>query len=61
MCKKDDCKKTATFNFVGLKPKYCGTCKEHDMVNVITSKCINDGCKKQRGRNGESEEQILYI
>jgi len=43
-CKGDDCKgnkKVATFNYTGLKAKYCSKCKEEGMVDVIHQKCIN--------------------
>ena len=42
-CKGIDCigkKKFASFNFAGLKPKYCFNCKLPDMVNVVSPKCI---------------------
>ena len=48
-CKGDDCKgkkKIASFNFTGLKPKYCCECKEDGMVDVKNLKCIK--CKTKR-------------
>jgi hypothetical protein len=60
MCKGDKCKKTATFNFVGLKALYCGTCKEDDMVNVRSAKCIGEGCNQIASFNFEGKKNLLY-
>ncbi len=61
-CKGDDCKgekKTATFNFTGLKPKYCGNCKEDGMVDVYNPKCITCNLK-QPNFNFPTESKGLY-
>ena len=60
MCKKDTCKKTASFNFIGLKAKYCGSCKEPNMLNVRHMVCVEDGCKFIPGFNTEGEKKPLY-
>jgi hypothetical protein len=33
-----------SFNFKGLKPIYCASCRKVDMVNVKHDSCKNDGC-----------------
>jgi hypothetical protein len=61
-CKGDDCKgekKRASFNFAGLKPEYCRNCKETNMINVLSPKCII--CKdKQPTFNLPTESKPLY-
>ena len=46
-CKGDDCKgkkKRASYNFAGMKPKYCNNCKLPDMIDVVSRpKCTE--CK----------------
>jgi hypothetical protein len=34
----------SSFNFKGLKPQYCSSCKTQDMINVKHVSCKNDGC-----------------
>jgi hypothetical protein len=58
MCKKDNCQTTASYNFLGMKPEYCGTCKEDDMVNLRSKTCLE--CKKQPTYNREGETNALY-
>ena len=60
MCKGNDCKKTARFNFIGLKALYCGTCKEPDMVYVYKKHCIHPDCKTRPTYNKEGEPKGLY-
>ena len=38
--------KRSGFNFEGLSPKYCGDCKENNMVDVLSKKCVE--CKIKR-------------
>ena len=47
-CKGDDCKgkKLASYNYTGLKPKYCGNCKLPDMIDVKNPKCITCNLKR---------------
>jgi hypothetical protein len=60
MCKGNDCKKTARFNFIGLKALYCGTCKEPDMVYVYKKHCIHPDCNTRPAYNKEGEPKGLY-
>ena len=61
-CKGDDCKgkkKKASFNFIGLKPKFCSNCKLPDMIDVVNPKCINCN-NKQPKFNIPTESKGLY-
>ncbi len=61
-CKEDDCKgkkKRASFNYTGLKPKFCFNCKKPDMIDVTRPKCII--CKDKRPHfNLPMESKGLY-
>ena len=58
MCKKDNCQTTASFNFLGMKPEYCGSCKDDGMVNVRSKTCVD--CDKIPTYNREGEKPALY-
>ena len=57
-----DCKKKATFNKVGeTKGLYCGTHILDGMVNVISTRCIHDGCNSISPKfNKVGETKGLY-
>ena len=46
ICKEEDCKTQAIYNYKGLKSRYCLTHKKDDMVNVADKKCIT--CNKHQ-------------
>jgi len=61
-CKGDNCKdkkKQASYNFAGLKPKYCSRCKLVNMINLKHQKCIvcND---KYPSFNIPTKKNALY-
>lgn len=43
-CVEEDCKTQSSYNYKGLKPKYCNTHKKNDMVDVRNKVCIK--CNK---------------
>lgn len=46
-CEFKDCKKLPHYNYINeKKPIYCGKHKLDSMVNIITSKCTFENCKK---------------
>lgn len=48
--------KSASFNFPGQKcPIRCTDCKEGGMENVVSPRCLADGCTKKRQYNIEGE------
>jgi len=61
-CKGDACKgkkKRASYNYTGLKPKYCGNCKKPDMINIISPKCIKCNFKEPHF-NYPDEKKAIY-
>ena len=60
MCKNDNCKKRAIYNFEGFKAEYCGRCKDPKMVNVKNKTCIHPECKTRPVYNKEGELKALY-
>lgn len=56
----ESCSKRASFNFSGLKPKYCKSHIEVGMVNVRADKCIKEGCKKVSTFNYKGNLKRLY-
>jgi hypothetical protein len=61
-CKGDYCKgnkKIASFNYTGLKPKFCSNCKKPDMSNVVSIKCIICNLKRPKF-NIPTESNGLY-
>ena len=40
ICKEEDCKTQATYNYKRLKPKYCSLHKKNDMVDVKNKLCV---------------------
>ena len=47
MCKEKDCKVSPIYNIEGEKPKYCSIHKKDGMVDVVSKKCIYEGCKNK--------------
>ena len=41
ICKEEDCKTQATYNYKGSNPKYCSTHKKENMFDVRSKKCID--------------------
>jgi len=53
-CEK--CDKKAYYNIPGSRsPRFCGIHREPDLVNVVCTKCIADGCMKQPCFNFEGK------
>jgi len=57
-CTKKYCKSQASFNYKGLKPKYCFTHKKENMIDVKNKKCIT--CNKHQPRFNKSGLKPLY-
>ncbi|AGE58117.1 hypothetical protein PBCVNW6652_740L [Paramecium bursaria Chlorella virus NW665.2] len=38
-CKHPECRKQASYNILGLKPKWCKSHKSDDMINVVSKRC----------------------
>ena len=47
MCKEKYCKIRPTFNIKGENPLYCSKHKKDGMINVVSKKCIYEGCKNK--------------
>jgi hypothetical protein len=60
MCVYDGCKNWASFNYEGLKARYCMVHKEDGMINVKDKKCDYDGCKTRPVYNCEGELKGIY-
>jgi hypothetical protein len=62
ICKEEDCKIQALFNFKNIKPPiYCSIHKEINMVNVTEKrKCKEDNCNKQPQFNIKNEKKGIY-
>lgn len=44
------CGNNCSFNFSGLKPRYCSSCRTPDMINVLDDKCKNSGCSTRANK-----------
>jgi EsV-1-7 cysteine-rich motif len=54
--KCEKCDKKAYYNTPGSRsPRFCGIHREPDLVNVVCTKCISDGCMKQPCFNFEGK------
>ncbi len=56
----NDCKKQASFNYSGEKPKYCKSHSLDGMVDVVSKRCVAKDCKKQPNYNYKDLKQRLY-
>lgn len=62
MCVKEDCGKSASFNYKGEKARYCLAHKEKDMINVYREKklCHHEGCQLSSSFNFPGKKVAMY-
>jgi hypothetical protein len=60
LCQSENCKIKSSYNYEGLKNKYCYEHKNDGMVNVSSKKCCEFNCKKQPSYNLKGESDGIY-
>jgi hypothetical protein len=60
LCTNDGCKIIASYNFQGLRSKFCFEHKTNEMEDIKNKKCIYQGCKLQSCFNYDGEKNGLY-
>jgi hypothetical protein len=62
LCITEGCVKSASFNFRGLKARYCMAHKQPDMINLYREKklCIHEGCNMSASFNLPDEKVARY-
>jgi hypothetical protein len=61
MVKCKNCSKRACYNILGeTKAIYCYEHKTHEMINVVSKKCISPGCKTRPNFNILGESKAIY-
>jgi len=56
MCEVEDCKKKASFNYIGEKARFCFNHKLENMIDVINKKCEFNSCPTQPKFNYKGEK-----
>jgi hypothetical protein len=60
LCTNDGCKISASYNFQGLRSKFCFEHKTNEMADIKNKTCEHDGCKLQSCFNYDGEKNGLY-
>jgi hypothetical protein len=55
-CEFENCTTTASCNFIGLQPKYCGEHKLDGMIAIRNNRCIYEGCNTISNFNYKGEK-----
>jgi len=60
ICNHENCNKSARYNIVNTKAKYCSLHKLEGMVDVVHKKCLYEGCKLYPSFNFSMESIPIY-
>ena len=60
LCEFENCKISASCNFIGMQPKFCGKHKLNGMICIRSDRCNYDGCSTISNFNFEGETIGIY-